>query len=88
MQTEDSPRSLLDLARDRKTIKGSKCSIGKLLLSADPSLDLPALLDNSGDGRGEGIPYAVAASVLSEAIGQKVDGQTISRHNRRRCACS
>ena len=84
---EDKPVSLLDRARIERSAKGSKCTIGKLLAS-HPNIGLDELLANAGDGNGEAIPYSVAASVISEAVSQKIEGQTVSRHNRRRCACS
>ena len=84
---EDAKPSLLDRARAAKSAKGSKCTMAKLL-ATHPNLGLDELLANSGDGNGEAIPYSVAAAVISEAVSQKIDGQTISRHNRRRCACS
>ena len=84
---EVSPVSLLEQARAVKSAKGTQCTISKLLSSTDPALELDKLIANAGDGNGEAIPYSVAASVISKAVGQKVDGQTISRHNRRRCNC-
>ena len=84
--TEDKPVSLLERARIAQTAKSSKCSMAKLL-ATHPNIGLEELLANCGDS-GEGIPYSVAAAVVSEAVGQKIEGQTISRHNRRRCTCS
>ena len=87
MPAEEGTVSLLERARAVKSARRSTCTLAKLL-TAHPDLGINELLANSGDGHGEGIPYSVAASVISEAVGQKIDGQTLSRHQRGRCACS
>lgn len=80
--------SLLALARNRKRLRGSRCTLRKLFdLRPELADDLSALLANCGEN-GEGISYAVSAEVIGEAFGTKIEGQTISRHLHGRCACS
>lgn len=79
--------SLLEQARSRATAKKRvRCSIGLMLAAhTDLAPQIQELMDNAGS---DGLSYAVAAETLSGAINQKIDGQTISRHQRKRCACS
>jgi hypothetical protein len=81
--------SLLDLALSKRRGPPSRCTIARVL-STHPDLapQITELLDNSGEGNGQGLSYTVSADTLSAAVKEKIDGHTISRHNRRRCACS
>ena len=89
MKAEDSPSvSLLELAKSRRKQRGSRCTIARLLQTSPKSDEIADLIANSGDGRGEEISYATSAEIISEGTGVKVEGQTISRHLRGRCACS
>lgn len=83
---EDTSLLALAIARARDQAP-SRCTIGKLLMSHEKATQIKELVDNSGQGHGEEIQYGVAGAILSEAVGQKIDGQTISRHVRRKCNC-
>ena len=89
---EDAKPSLLDRAVERviteKRRKG-KCSIAYLLrTNPDRAAEITALIENSGEGHGEELPYTVVAEILNEALGSELQGQTVSRHARNRCDCS
>lgn len=89
MPAEDGKGSLLDKARalsEGKRADRIRCTIGKLLL-AHPDL-APEIQELMDAARDEHLSYAVAAETLSAAVNDKVDGQTISRHQRHRCRCS
>ena len=83
---EDAP-SLLELARERRQSKKiTRCTIGRLLVDRPEMAEqINDLITNSGDDRD--VTYSVAAEILTEATGTKMDGQTVSRHRRRSCAC-
>lgn len=86
--TEDKPASLLDLARSKVKTKGPDCTFRHLL----PNPAIEELLANTGnlpDGRkrGDGLPYSVAGETLTDSLGFKVNGDTVSRHLRNKCGC-
>ena len=89
MGAEDPKGSLLAQARARQEGKRAvRCTIGKIL-AAHPDLaaEMNELMDAASDDNDD-LTYASAALTLSAAVNDKVDGQTISRHQRGRCACS
>jgi len=77
--------SLLELAREGMvTKKAVRCTIGQLLRTSPLASQIQELMDAAP----ESVSYATAAETLSTAVDSKIDGQTISRHQRKRCACS
>ena len=80
---------LLEQARERSKSKFPICIINTLLKS---NPEVQELLDNTGrnednEPRGEGFLYSVAAEVINETYGLKLDYQPVSRHIRGKCGC-